>query len=433
METISIPDDLQSSEECPGVKSFLHSLFEEHLQLHWKYEETLMGEHNIALHLTKISIEGVETKALKALNGDTITSTTATNDNEDTHTKKSLFNEDFITFHIPDSLQPGYDPIGIYSSCEDIDSPILPLIRCLGAAHVMRLFSALLCERRVMLLSSNVSKLAACVQAAAGILTQGLLIWRYIKVPVMPAHLFKYLTKETPFLVGIVRRYATKSDIIKNLTNVLYVDLDKNEFKTYGINNPNHKIPDLLAGNKRRRNTMNSINGFNSAEVLARDLASVLDEDRRLWRKSTKEDSKKDVKDKHATKKEEIDRQHFEPAAFFGSIIRATIGRGSEISGFPEKNEANNGNNDEEKNKKRDDNKHPHLNPTAKSTLFQSEGWTNEGAEEMIRASFVCFFLEIYGDMGMYLSKSKEGSFCLDKNKFLMRKKQLGMKEDSPM
>ena len=32
----------------------------------------------------------------------------------------------------------------------------------------------------------------------------------------------------------------------------------------------------------------------------------------------------------------------------------------------------------------------------------------NERGEELLRSSLVCFFLEMYGDMGMYLFVSKE-------------------------
>ena len=43
----------------------------------------------------------------------------------------------------------------------------------------------------------------------------------------------------------------------------------------------------------------------------------------------------------------------------------------------------------------------------------------NERGEELLRSSLVCFFLEMYGDMGMYLSVSKEDKkFWMDKQFF---------------
>jgi len=55
----------------------------------------------------------------------------------------------------------------------------------------------------------------------------------------------------------------------------------------------------------------------------------------------------------------------------------------------------------------------------------------NEGGEEDIRAALTCFFLHMYGDMGMYLSET-QGTFWLDRRKYLLRKKQEGEKENSP-
>ena len=55
----------------------------------------------------------------------------------------------------------------------------------------------------------------------------------------------------------------------------------------------------------------------------------------------------------------------------------------------------------------------------------------NEGGEEDVRAALTCFFMYMYGDMGMYLSETN-GTFWLDRRKFLLRKKQEGEKENSP-
>jgi hypothetical protein len=55
----------------------------------------------------------------------------------------------------------------------------------------------------------------------------------------------------------------------------------------------------------------------------------------------------------------------------------------------------------------------------------------NEGGDEDVRAALTCFFVHAYGDMGMYLSETR-GTFWLDRRKFLLRKKQLGERENSP-
>ena len=55
----------------------------------------------------------------------------------------------------------------------------------------------------------------------------------------------------------------------------------------------------------------------------------------------------------------------------------------------------------------------------------------NEGGDEDLRAALTCFFIYLYGDMGMYLSKTR-GTFWLDRRKYLLRRKQLGEYENSP-
>ena len=51
----------------------------------------------------------------------------------------------------------------------------------------------------------------------------------------------------------------------------------------------------------------------------------------------------------------------------------------------------------------------------------------NEGGDEDVRAALTCFFIHTYGDMGMYLSET-QGTFWLDRRKFLLRKKQVRSK-----
>ena len=45
-------------------------------------------------------------------------------------------------------------------------SPILPLLRCVGVAHTLRILTALLSERRVIFCSASATRLSACSHAA---------------------------------------------------------------------------------------------------------------------------------------------------------------------------------------------------------------------------------------------------------------------------
>ena len=46
---------------------------------------------------------------------------------------------------------------------------ILPLLRCLGISETLRLLSALLCERRIILVSKSPARLSGCAQAESDV------------------------------------------------------------------------------------------------------------------------------------------------------------------------------------------------------------------------------------------------------------------------
>ena len=65
------------------------------------------------------------------------------------------------------------------------NTSILPVLRCLGVAHTLRLLCALLSERRVILISASPTRLATCCKSAIAMLAQGLLHWQHLYIPVV--------------------------------------------------------------------------------------------------------------------------------------------------------------------------------------------------------------------------------------------------------
>ena len=106
---------------------------------------------------------------------------------------------DVLRFYLPHTLQPGFECLPHDSVPEDIASPIVPLLRYIGPSHFVRLLSALLCERRVILLSKSITRLSMCVRAASSVLAQGLLLWRHILIPVLPPHMLRFLSVQAPY------------------------------------------------------------------------------------------------------------------------------------------------------------------------------------------------------------------------------------------
>jgi len=412
---------------------------------------------------------------------------------------------DAVRLRLPQSLQPGYEATHT-CTVEDLHSPILPLLRCLGAPHTLRLLSALLCENRIILVSKSASKLSTCVRAASALLAQGLLVWRHVQIPVLPPHLLKYLTSDSPYLIGLLDEFASNLDVLPMMQSVLCVNLDWNEMRTYNMPNASASIPDLLKPVRRSR-TADDV--FSPAEFLAKDMADVLKNDRSVWGGITggrtggapnvasastegqsssgttsddggtvsNQSGKTSVRSKNSfmskmtpltgmlgmKKKDDgrngvanvdEDQKTADMAAFMGSVMRKarnpalknqtnTAGAsGENFKGIQEDDEMSSVGEDMSIHGDRNimnvpQNDRALENDTALLPGFfavEAEGsCENERAEEEIRAAFTCFYLYIFGDMGMYLSEAEDRSLWLDRKKFLLRKKQMGDRESSPM
>lgn len=56
---------------------------------------------------------------------------------------------------------------------------------------MMVIFASMLHERRIVMISSRISRLSACIQAANAVIYP--MIWQHIYIPVLPPHLMDYL------------------------------------------------------------------------------------------------------------------------------------------------------------------------------------------------------------------------------------------------
>lgn len=189
---------------------------------------------------------------------------------------------DELQFHLPFALQPGFECVALDSLPEDIYSPIIPLLRYIGPSHFVRLLSALLCERRIILISKSVTRLSMCVRAASSILAQGLLMWKHVLIPVLPPHMIKFLSVKAPYLVGILKQYAPGLSRVRGLSDVLCVNVDANAFNTVNMANPRIIVPDMLRKipGKKPEPT--------AAEMLANDLDEIFQADQKLWQQDDK-------------------------------------------------------------------------------------------------------------------------------------------------
>lgn len=118
---------------------------------------------------------------------------------------------------------------------DDNDSPFsdvnfVPLFGRLSLENILTLFGALLCERRILLLSSKLSRISAASHAAAALLYP--FRWQHVFIPILPGTMLHLTTAPMPFLMGI---HTSKVPELARmpLEEVMVVDLDANSIQDW--------------------------------------------------------------------------------------------------------------------------------------------------------------------------------------------------------
>ena len=260
------------------VRNFLHTVYNNHEKMVSQYAE--MRRHGLTLNFTQAPKGYTEGGSACDI------AKTVMEENEDIfriNVDKLEFGQvggkkgrdfeietDRIQFYLPYSLQPGFECIRQDSIPEDNYSPITPLLRYIGPSNFLRVMSALLCERRIILISSSITRLSMCVKAASSTLAQGLLMWGHALIPVVPPHLISSLTANVPYIVGVLTPFVKRLRELEGLSDVLCVNIDKNELNTFNMPNPRNCVPDLLKKMSRK-----SDQSVSAAETLANDLDEI--------------------------------------------------------------------------------------------------------------------------------------------------------------
>ncbi|XP_041091766.1 DENN domain-containing protein 1B [Polyodon spathula] len=113
---------------------------------------------------------------------------------------------------------------------------VTELVVSVDVTNMLHLYASLLFERRILLASSKLSTLTACVHASAAMLYP--MYWQHIYIPVLPPHLLDYCCAPMPYLIGVhsslmerVKSRALEDVVILNIdTNTLespFEDLEK--------------------------------------------------------------------------------------------------------------------------------------------------------------------------------------------------------------
>ncbi|KAI1886569.1 hypothetical protein AGOR_G00197160 [Albula goreensis] len=101
------------------------------------------------------------------------------------------------------------------------------LMVAVDIGNLLHLYASMLFERRILISSSKLSTLTACVHACSGVLYP--MYWQHIFIPVLPPHLLDYCCAPMPYLIGVhsslmekVRSRALEDVVILNVdTNTM--------------------------------------------------------------------------------------------------------------------------------------------------------------------------------------------------------------------
>ena len=89
-----------------------------------------------------------------------------------------------------------------------IDVPVRLLFLKLSLEDMLLIVTALLTERRLIVLSKDYALLTPAIEAILALLYP--FKWRHVYIPLVPAHMLAFVGAPWPFLIGIHSRYADR-------------------------------------------------------------------------------------------------------------------------------------------------------------------------------------------------------------------------------
>lgn len=314
-----------------------------------------------------------------------------------------LKQQDIHRFLLPPSLLQQQSTSS--SSSTTTTAMIVPLLRCIGVPHALRLLSALLSERRVVLLSASPTRLTSCSQAALALLGAGGLAFHHVYIPVLPPHLTPYLAAPYPYLIGLLGTALPPTD---GLGEVVVLQLDTNRMETYNMESAAvvaERVPDLCSGNSAGIDPNDPLaqqQQISCADVLANELIGVLRNDKRVLIGDSLD---KKVGEAAAKAKESVKKTFFKLREKGRQYLRGGDNEGP-VEQVAEVEE-------------------PVVDDSMASDYIFTEGCHNEVAEHEARIALVCFFLAMYGNPRTFLSFDAQQRPFIDRKKFLQHHRYL--------
>ncbi|XP_074490869.1 DENN domain-containing protein 1B isoform X1 [Sebastes fasciatus] len=137
--------------------------------------------------------------------------------------------------------------------------------------NMLQLYASMLHERRIIITSSKLSTLTACVHGAAALLFP--MYWQHIFIPVLPPHLLDYCCAPMPYFVGVhlslLERVRSRS-----LEDVVILNVDTNTLESPF--DDLHNLPsDVVSSLKGKLKKQSTATGSGVARAFLRAQAAL--------------------------------------------------------------------------------------------------------------------------------------------------------------
>ncbi|KAF7703626.1 DENN domain-containing protein 1B isoform X1 [Silurus meridionalis] len=137
--------------------------------------------------------------------------------------------------------------------------------------NMLHLYASMLHERRIIITSSKLSTLTACVHGSASMLFP--MHWQHIYIPVLPPHLLDYCCAPMPYLIGVhlslLERVKSRS-----LEDVIILNVDTNTLESPA--DDLHNLPsDVVSSLKSKLKKQSTATGNGVARAFLRSQAAL--------------------------------------------------------------------------------------------------------------------------------------------------------------
>uniref|UniRef100_G1NXJ4 UDENN domain-containing protein n=1 Tax=Myotis lucifugus TaxID=59463 RepID=G1NXJ4_MYOLU len=140
--------------------------------------------------------------------------------------------------------QPSLAPHSYFIAPDVTGLPTIPESRNLteyfvavDVSNMLQLYASMLHERRILITSSKLSTLTACLHGSAALLYP--MFWQHIYIPVLPPHLLDYCCAPMPYLIGV------HSSLIERVRNKSLEDVVMLNVDTNTLESPFHDLDNL--------------------------------------------------------------------------------------------------------------------------------------------------------------------------------------------